>query len=76
MLGLVLAGAVVVTGRRAAAATRGIPLVVLGVAAAAWASWRWPAPTRLVTSVSLGVPFVPFGDATSRLATPIGLRRP
>ena len=40
---------------------------------------RWPgslalaAPEALTTSVSLGVPFVPIGDATSRLATPIGV---
>ena len=31
------------------------------------------APQRLVTDISLGVPFVPYGASTSRLATPIGV---
>ncbi len=39
-------------------------LAVLGLALAA--------PEPLVTSITLGIPFVPFGQATSRLATPVG----
>lgn len=31
------------------------------------------APTALASDVTLGIPFVPFAGATSRLATPIGL---
>ena len=39
-------------------------LAVLGLALAA--------PEPLVTSITLGIPFVPFGQASSRLATPVG----
>ncbi|MEP6796940.1 MAG: MFS transporter, partial [Lapillicoccus sp.] len=31
------------------------------------------APDRLVTDVTLGLPFVPFGESTSRVVTPIGV---
>ena len=31
------------------------------------------APAKLANSVALGTPFVPFGSATSRLATPVGV---
>ena len=67
VLGL-LAGAVVVTG---GGGCRAPPLVVVLSAVAAVArGLALAAPDVLVTSVSLGLPFVPFGDATSRLATP------
>ena len=49
-------------------------MVVVGVTLVA-AAMTWlalAAPEALVTSVSLGVPFVPFGESTSRLATPVG----
>ena len=72
VLGLVLAGAVVVTGGRGVPRPRML-VVVLGVATAAVGLLALAAPDRLVTSVSWGLPFVPFGEATSRLATPIGL---
>ncbi len=72
VLGLVLAGAVVVTGGRGVPRPRML-VVVLGVATAAVGVLALAAPDRLVTSVSWGLPFVPFGEATSRLATPIGL---
>ena len=42
-----------------------VGLAVTGLALAA--------PDALTTSVSLGLPFVPFGDATARLLTPIGV---
>ncbi len=72
VLGLVLAGAVVVTGGGSVPRPR--PLVVaLSAAAGVTGILALSAPDSLVTSVRWGVPFVPFGDATSRLATPIGL---
>jgi MFS family permease len=72
LLGVVLAGAVVVTGGGRVPRPR--PLVVaLSVVAAVTGVLALAAPDALTTSVSLGLPFVPFGDATSRLATPIGL---
>ncbi len=51
--------------RLAVTVVGGLALVVSGLALAA--------PDRLVRSVALGGPFVPFGDATSRLLTPIGV---
>ena len=71
LLGSLLAAAVVLTGGD------GIPrprpaVVVLSVLAAAAGWLALAAPDALATSVSWGLPFVPFGDATSRLATPIG----
>ncbi|MGL5930290.1 MAG: MFS transporter, partial [Dermatophilaceae bacterium] len=77
--GIALAAAVAALGGgRAAHASRGRTLprllpAALGVAALGTGGLALAAPDALVTSVSLGVPFVPFGDATSRLATPIGL---
>ena len=72
VLGVLLAGAVVATGRGSLPRPR--PLVVaLAVLAAVAGALALAAPDALVTSVALGLPFVPFGDATSRLATPIGL---
>lgn len=69
--GLVLAIAVTASGgvqlRRPRPAV--LLLTLLAVASCGLAL---AAPDALVTSVVLGVPFVPFGDATSALATPIG----
>lgn len=48
--------------------TAGVWLLGAGVTALALA-----APESLTTSVAYGEPFIPFGDATSRLATPIGV---
>lgn len=71
-LGVVLAGAVVVTGGGRMPRPR--PLVVALAAVAAAAGWlALAAPTSLTTSVSLGVPFVPLAGSSSRLATPIGI---
>ncbi|GAA4399761.1 hypothetical protein GCM10023168_07600 [Fodinibacter luteus] len=71
-LGAVLAGAVVVTGGGAVPRPR--PAVAaLSAAAAATGVLALAAPAALVTSVSLGLPFVPLGDTSSRLATPIGV---
>jgi MFS family permease len=70
--GLVLAVAVLVIGGGAPRRPRGIPLA-LGVLALATGALALSAPFRLVTDVTLGLPFVPFGHATSRLATPIGV---
>ena len=71
-LGTLLAAAVVVTGGGRIPRPR--PIVVALSTVAAVAVWlTLAAPDALVTSVSLGLPFVPFGGATSRLATPIGV---
>ena len=72
VLGVLLAGAVVATGGGSLPRLRPV-VVVLSVVAAVVGALALAAPDALVTSVSLGLPFVPFGDATSRLATPIGL---
>ena len=72
LLGAVLAVGVVVTGGGAVPRPRPV-VAVLAVAAAVVGLLALAAPDALVTSVSLGLPFVPLGDATSRLATPIGL---
>ena len=71
-LGLLLVGAVVVTGGATVPRPRPVVLV-LAAAAVAAGILALAAPDSLTTSVSLGLPFVPFGTATSRLATPIGL---
>ncbi|MFL6080039.1 MAG: MFS transporter [Ornithinibacter sp.] len=71
-LGMLLAAAVVVTG--GGSIPRPSPVVVALSAVAAVTGWlTLAAPDALVTSVSLGLPFVPFGESTSRLATPIGV---
>ena len=72
VLGVLLAGAVVATGGGPLPRPRPV-VVALSVVAAVVGALALAAPDALVTSVSLGLPFVPFGDATSRLATPIGL---
>jgi MFS family permease len=72
VLGLLLAGGVVATGGGSVPRPR--PRVaVLSVLAAGTLALALAAPDALATSVTLGLPFVPLGDATSRLATPIGL---
>ncbi|KGN35907.1 MFS transporter [Knoellia flava TL1] len=72
VLGVLLAAAVVATGGGMPSRPRPLPVAVsLLAAAATWLALA--APEALVTSVSLGVPFVPFGDSTSRLATPVGV---
>jgi MFS family permease len=70
--GVVLAAAVVVAGGRRPARPRPVPLV-LGALAAVVTAVALAAPERLASDVTLGVPFVPFGSSTSRLATPIGV---
>jgi MFS family permease len=72
LLGALLAAAVVVTGGGRVPRPRPV-LVALGLVAAVAGVLALAAPESLTSSVSLGVPFVPFGGATSRLATPIGL---
>ena len=70
--GVVLAAAVVVAGGERPSRPRAIPLV-LGLCALLVTGLALAAPQRLVTDISLGVPFVPFGESTSRLVTPIGV---
>ena len=70
--GLVLAGAVLLIGGERLRRPRGIPLV-LGALALLVGGLALAAPERLVTDVTLGVPFVPFGGSTSRVLTPVGL---
>ncbi|MDF2145293.1 MFS transporter [Knoellia sp. p5-6-4] len=73
VLGLLLAGAVMLTGRHRPARPRGMPVVVGALALGAGAL-ALAAPSALVTDVELGVPFVPFDpESGSRVATPIGL---
>ncbi|WP_353951457.1 MFS transporter [Knoellia sp. S7-12] len=72
VLGLVLAGVVVVVGGGMPSRPRALPVAVSLVAGVVgWLALA--APESLVTGVTLGVPFVPFGSSTSRLATPIGV---
>lgn len=70
--GLVLVVVVLGTGGMPLRRPRGIPLVVGGLALAAGAL-ALAAPARLATDVTLGIPFVPFGDSTSRVLTPVGV---
>ncbi len=72
LLGALLVVAVVVTGGGRVPRPRPV-VVALALVAAVAGVLALAAPEALTTSVSLGVPFVPFGDATSRLATPIGI---
>jgi MFS family permease len=72
IVGLLLMGGIVATGGWRPARPRGIP-TVLGIAAALTSLLALAAPQRLVTDVTLGTPFVPFGDSTSRVVTPIGV---
>lgn len=70
--GVVLAGLIARAGGGLRWRVHGIRLAVtvLGVTILGLALW---APARLTDSVTLGIPFVPFGSMTSRLATPIGV---
>jgi hypothetical protein len=70
--GLLLAVGVIVTGGSRPERPRGIPMV-LGFLALVCTALALVAPERLVTDVTLGTPFVPFGDGSSRVATPIGV---
>jgi MFS family permease len=70
--GVVLAVAVVVAGGRRPSRPRLVPLVI-GTLAAAVTALALAAPQRLASDVTLGLPFVPFGGSSSRLATPIGV---
>jgi MFS family permease len=70
--GVVLAVAVVVAGGRRPGRPRLVPFV-LGTLAAAVTALALAAPRRLASDVTLGLPFVPFGGSSSRLATPIGV---
>ena len=70
--GVVLAGLVVVTGGGGMPRPRPVPLglTLLGVTTGLLAV---AAPEALTSGVTLGVPFVPIGGSTSRLATPLGV---
>ncbi|WP_235543247.1 MFS transporter [Phycicoccus sp. Soil803] len=70
--GLALAAVAVAVGGQPLRRPRGIPLA-LGALALFVGGLALAAPARLATDVTLGVPFVPFGDSTSRVLTPIGL---
>ncbi|PRY58253.1 putative MFS family arabinose efflux permease [Knoellia remsis] len=72
VLGVALAAAVVVVGGGMPSRPRALPaLLALLAVGAGWLALA--APAVLATSVTWGVPFVPFGGSTSRLATPIGV---
>ncbi|MBM6404432.1 MFS transporter [Phycicoccus sp. CSK15P-2] len=70
--GVLLAVAVVAAGGGGAPRPRPLP-AVLGLLALGTGWLALAAPDALATSVTLGVPFVPFGGATSRVATPVGV---
>ena len=71
LAGVVLAVAVALVGR-VRWRPRPVPTaVVLLALAVGWLALA--APERLVTDVTLGVPFVPLGESDARLATPIGV---
>lgn len=72
ILGIVLALAVVLTGREPLHRPRWLPLAT-GLLAAASGALALIAPESLTTSVSLGTPFIPIGDSASRVLTPIGV---
>lgn len=84
ILGVLLAGAVLLTARETGAGfgdrverVRRLPArlgtAALWVAGAALTGLALAAPEQLVTSVEYGAPFVPIGDSSARLVTPIGL---
>jgi len=70
--GVVLAAAVLGLGGARPRRPRGIPMVV-GLLALVTGALTLVAPARLVNGVTLGIPFVPFGDSTSRVLTPLGV---
>lgn len=71
-LGIILAIAVRLTGREPLRRPRWLPFIT-GLLAAATGALALIAPKSLTTSVSLGTPFIPFGDSTSRVLTPMGV---
>ena len=70
--GVVLAVVVTVVGGGRVARPRVVTLVLAAVTAVVL-GLALVAPDSLVTSVELGVPFVPFAGSASRLATPVGV---
>lgn len=70
--GVVLAAGIVVTGGGRVGRPR-VVVVVLAALTTLVLGLALVAPDPLVTSVELGVPFVPLGGSASRLATPVGL---
>lgn len=72
VLGIILAIAVRLTGREPLHRPRWLPFIT-GLLAAATGALALIAPKSLTTSVSLGTPFIPFGDSTSRVLTPMGV---
>ncbi len=70
--GIILAVAVAAVGGAPLTRPRPVP-TALAVLALAVTSLALAAPEALVTSVSLGVPFINFDGTTARLATPIGV---
>ena len=72
VLGVGLAAAVVAVGGGMPSRPRALPVVVSLVAAlVGWLALA--APEALATDLTLGVPFVPFGQSGSRVLTPIGV---
>lgn len=70
--GIILAVAVAAVGGAPLTRPRPVP-TALAVLALAVTALALAAPETLVTSVSLGVPFINFDGTTARLATPIGV---
>ena len=70
--GIILAVAVAAVGGAPLMRPRPVP-TALAVLALAVTALALAAPEALVTSVSLGVPFINFDGTTARLATPIGV---
>lgn len=70
--GIILAVAVAAVGGAPLTRPRPVP-TALAVLALAVTALALAAPEALVTSVSLGVPFINFDGTTARLATPIGV---
>ncbi len=71
VLGVVIAGVMVLTGGREARPQPRVLTTVLGLATVAAGLLTLVAPASLADDVTLGIPFVPF-VGTDRLATPIG----
>lgn len=72
ILGVILAVAVRLTGREPLGRPRWLPLTS-GVLAGITGVLALIAPKAITNSVSLGIPFIPIGDSTSRVLTPIGI---
>ena len=71
VLGVVIAGVMVLTGGREARPQPRVLTTVLGLATVAAGLLTLVAPASLADDVTLGIPFVPF-VGTDRLATPMG----